>query len=338
MGFEDRATALVATAAKIARLQELTLDAGVLESSTASLIQTGASEDFGQTYDYYTLMLEVPIPVYVAVDGVRSELEKRIHKQIGQLTRTEPNNRVTEVVISPVMEEDFRPSSPTPEEPAIEEEEAPSFWQKGCFRVFVSHTSPNKVKAHALKQALAAYHIAAFVAHDDIEPAKQWEAEIERALRTSDALAAIMTPDFVESRWCDQEVGFAIGRGKLVVPLCSETIPHGFLGKYQSLKTKGLLATAVAQQLFDLLLENTLTSQRMTDAVVDRMANSGSFEISRRTIGLLEKVPRLSDSQVTKLIQSTESNHQVREAIGVPARIQRLVARVAKNRTASGID
>ena len=192
MGFEEMAPALVATAAKIARLQDLTFDADVLESASASLIQTGSSEDYGQTYDFYTLMLEIPIPIYVAVDEVRTELEKRIHKRIDQLVRTERSNRITEVVISPVLAERSRPPSPTPQEGSLEEE-PPSFWQPGCFRLFISHTSANKVRAHALKDNLTEYHVAAFVAHDDIEATKEWEAEIERALRTSDALAAIIT-------------------------------------------------------------------------------------------------------------------------------------------------
>jgi hypothetical protein len=332
MGFEEMASALVATAAKIARLQDLPVDADVLESATASLIQTGSSEEnyYGQSCDYFTLMLEVPIPVYVAVDEVRSQLEKRIHNRIDQLVRAERSNRITEVVISPVLAEHARPERPAPQEGVLEEE-PPSFWQPGCFRLFISHTSANKVRAHALKQALTEYHIAAFVAHDDIVPTKEWEAEIERALRTTDALAAIMTADFVESRWCDQEVGFVFGRGKLIIPLCSDTIPHGFLGKYQRLLTKGLLASVVAGQLFNVLLSHPLTCQRMTDALVDRMASSTSFAISRRAMPLLEKLTRLSDSQVAKLVQSSESNRQVREVDGIPSRIQRLVARVGKS-------
>jgi hypothetical protein len=172
--------------------------------------------------------------------------------------------------------------------------------------------------------------VAAFVAHDDIEPTKEWEAEIERALRTTDALAAIITKDFVESKWCDQEVGYAVGRGKLAVPLCSETDPHGFLGKYQKLSIKGLVPDVVAARLFDALLSHPLTSQRMTDALVDRMANSGSFAISKSTMPLLEKVSRLNDSQVAKLIQAVDDNKQVRDALGIPPRVRELVTRVAK--------
>jgi len=335
MGFEERARALVATAAKIARLQELSLDADVLDSSSASLILTGSSEDWGQSVDYYTLMLEVPIPTYVAIDEVRTSLEKRIRSRIAELVRTEPSNRVTEVVISPILAE--QPKSSEPAEPiatnGATEEEPPSFWQSGYFRLFISHTSANKESAHRLKQALGEYHVAAFVAHDDIEPTKEWEAEIERALRTMDALAAIITSDFLASRWCDQEVGFAFGRGKLVVPICKDAIPHGFLGKYQGCKTQGLVPSAVAEQLFNLLLSNVLTAQRMTDAIVDRMVNSISFDMSRRTMTLLAKIPRLNDSQVTRLVQSTESNRQVREAIGVPDRIQRLVKQIGKTKT-----
>jgi hypothetical protein len=238
---------------------------------------------------------------------------------------------ITEVVISPILAGESRPVEPRPAEGEEEEaEEAPSFWQPGFFRLFISHTSANKDSAHRLKQALAPYQIAAFVAHDDIEPTKQWEAEIERALRTMDALSAIITSDFYESRWCDQEVGFAFGRGKLVVPLCKDAIPHGFLGKYQGFQAKGLLASAVAEQLADILIGHALTAQRMADALVERMATSGSWKASKHTIGLLEKVPRLSDSQVAKLIQSAETNPEVRDAIGVPYRIQRLVAKIGK--------
>src|SRR5271156_2362587 len=258
MGFEDSAAALVATAAKIARLQGATPEADVLDAATASIVQTGYNEGWGERVDFYTLMLEVPIPVYAAIEG-RTPLEKRLQSRVAELVRTMPGSRITEVVISPVLAESSRPVQLDRTDSQVEEE-PPSFWQPGCFRLFISHTSAHKESAHRLKEGLAQYHVAAFVAHDDIEPAKEWEAEIERALRTTDALAAIITTDFVASRWCDQEVGFAFGRQKLVVPLCKDATPHGFLGKYQGCKTQGQLASAVAEQVFDLLLANELTS------------------------------------------------------------------------------
>lgn len=44
---------------------------------------------------------------------------------------------------------------------------------------------------------------------------------------------------------------------------------------------------------------------------------------------LLEKVPHLNNSQVTKLIQSIEINDQVEYATRIPERIRTLVSRLA---------
>lgn len=327
--FEDRAKALAATAGKIARLQDVKFEADILEQSIASLVQTGSQEDWGEITDFYTFMLEVPISTYAAIDDQREHLEKAICARVQQLVRTQPGKRITEVVISPIIADESRPVNSSLEEGEAQEE-LPSFWQAGFFRLFISHTSATKDSAHRLKQALAEYNVAAFVAHDDIEPTKEWEAEIERALRTMDALAGIISSDFFESRWCDQEVGFAFGRSKLVVPICKDAIPHGFLGKYQGFKAQGLAPSAVAEKLIDILVGHSLTAQRMADALVERMATSRSWDISKRTVALLEKVRRLNESHVAKLVQSTENNSQVRDAFGVAERIQQLVTRIGK--------
>lgn len=332
--FEDRAKALAATAGKIARLQDAKFEADILEHSIASLVQTGSQEDWAEVRDFYTLMLEVPIPTYVVIDDERESLEKSICRRVQQLVRTQFGKLITEVVISPILAEESRPVEINQEGDKAQEE-APSFWQAGFFRLFISHTSSNRDSAHRLKQSLAEYNVAAFVAHDDIEPTKEWEAEIERALRTMDALAAIISPDFFESRWCDQEVGFAFGRSKLVVPICKDAIPHGFLGKYQGFKAQGLVPSAVADKLTNILVNHSLTAQRMADALVERMATSGSWEVSKRTMTLLEKVPRLNESQIAKLMQSAEDNSEVRNAFGVPSRIQDLVTRIGKGKPAT---
>ncbi len=327
--FEEKAKKFAATAAKIAAMQGEHLEATVLRESSATLVPTGSQDQWDETVDFYTLMLEVPLNTYAAADPYREGLEQSIRQRITQLIRTDPGHAITEVVISPVLEEELRPAEPSMEEGGVQEE-VPSFWQPGFFRLFISHTSANKDSAHRLKAALADYKVAAFVAHDDIEPTKQWEAEIERALRTLDAMSAIITPDFFQSRWCDQEVGIAIGRGKLVVPLCKEAIPHGFLGKYQGFQTKGLLPAVVAEQLVDILIGHPLSADRMADALVERMATSKNWDTSRRTMTLLEKAVRLNNSQVAKLVQAIEANSQVSGANRVPERIRALVSRIGK--------
>ncbi len=326
--FEEKAKKLAATAATIAAMQGEDLEAKVLRQSIATLVQTGSQWD--GTISLYTLMLEIPIDTYAAAEPHRESLEARIRGRAAQIIRTDPGYEITQVVISPILEEEFRPPQPAPKETDAHEE-VPSFWQPGFLRLFISHTHANKETAHRLKATLASYRVAAFVAHDDIEPTKEWEAQIELALRTMDAMAAIITPDFVQSRWCDQEVGFAIGRGKLVVPLCKDdAIPHGFLGKHQAFKISGLLPAAVAQELARILVEHPLSSERMMDALVERMATSKNWETSKRTMQLLEKGMPLNTSHVARLVQSIDANQQVASAPGVAERIRKLVSQAGK--------
>jgi len=95
----------------------------------------------------------------------------------------------------------------------IESATKPTYWKEEQPRVFISHLASIKTKAKNLKSALADYSIISFVAHEDIEPTKEWQTEIEIGLSTMDALIALLTPGFKESNWTDQEVGVAIGRG-----------------------------------------------------------------------------------------------------------------------------
>jgi|SRR5579863_5034477 len=322
--FEEKAQDFASVAAQIARAQGADPEATVLENSTASLI-LGGSDINGSPY--YTLTLEIPIATYVQIEQSRERLEKAIGARVRPIVRRYPERWISEVIITPELTAASRPSAP-PLENGQEEEESPSFWQTGSFRLFISHTSANKTSAHNLKAALGRYSIAAFVAHDDIEPIREWQLEIERALRTSDALAAIITPDFVDSRWCDQEVGFAFGRGKLVVPLCKESVPHGFLGKYQGFQAKGLLAADVAEQLFQILLEHPLSQDRMADTLVDGMATAKSFQFARDIMPLLERVPKLTQPQIARLVQSITENGQVGNAGRIPERIRALAVRV----------
>jgi hypothetical protein len=108
-------------------------------------------------------------------------------------------------------------------------------WEEGYYKLFLSHTSANKALAKEIRDRLRLFGIDAFVAHEDIKPTKEWEEEIERALSTCDGMLAMVTPDFIESEFCDQEVGYAMGRGLLVIALMRGAKPYGFVSKWQGM-------------------------------------------------------------------------------------------------------
>ena len=94
-----------------------------------------------------------------------------------------------------------------------------TFWEPSHFKLFLSHLSSFKQTTGKLQAALRKFGISAFVAHVEIEPTREWLDEIEAGLHSMDALAAILMPGFKESNWTDQEVGVAVGRGVLIIPI-----------------------------------------------------------------------------------------------------------------------
>jgi hypothetical protein len=106
-------------------------------------------------------------------------------------------------------------------------------------RLFVTHLATYRAFAGELQEALLPLGISCFVAHNDIEPTLEWQAQIETALATCDALVALLHAKFHESKWTDQEIGFAMGRG---VPACTVRLgetPYGFIGRFQAFNGNG---------------------------------------------------------------------------------------------------
>jgi hypothetical protein len=143
----------------------------------------------------------------------------------------------------------------------------PEAWRNTSdFRLFISHISKDKGIAQRLKEALAANSIAGFVAHEDIEPAAAWEREIERALWTMDAMVAVLTEGFCNSHWCQQEVGFALGRGVKVISFKWGEDPVGFLSKDQALPRRDRTAEQIAAEIDRLLTKDGRTVDRLAAA------------------------------------------------------------------------
>lgn len=329
MALTDRLPALLRTAEQMALLQGSETSARVLSEARPSLLLSGVDEWNG-IVQLYTLVLEIPVATYVELLTERSELERKILERVKLQTRFEANESVSEVVISPLPVEESVIRKGNSEATGDDLELTPAFWQNGYFRLFVSHVSDHGVIANELKESLAQFQIAAFVAHTDIQPTTEWQNEIESALRTMDALTAMLTPEFLNSCWCDQEVGYALGRNRFVLALRIGADPHGFMAKIQGLSVNGLGADEMAERIFNVLISHESTTQRMTESLVERLVKSRSFESSKRTIQLVEKAKHLNNDQVARLLGAISENVDVREAYGVPDRIRMLVKRIGE--------
>lgn len=209
-----------------------------------------------------------------------------------------------------------------------------SIWTPDYFRLFLSHVATYKVQAQQLKDALKLYNVSCFVAHTDIKPTRAWQDEIEEALNTMDALAALLTTDFHQSNWTDQEVGFAMGRGILVIPLRYDHDPYGFIGKYQGYAIRGKQVTKVTQDIVSILATHQSTSLRMAQALVRRLEEANNWESSKRTMTLLEECVQFDEDLLKRMEKTIKENSQVRDAWGIPERIQTLVKKFREEKRA----
>lgn len=210
--------------------------------------------------------------------------------------------------------------------------DAAHLWEEGHFRLFLSHISSVKQLMSEIREALTSKGIDVFVAHEDIEPTKEWVSEIELALETCDALAAFLTDDFHGSFWTDQEVGLCVKRRILIIPVKIDRDPYGFLGRYQALNAKGHDANWIAEALFKLLLNHELAADRMAQAVVRLFEQSDSFAEAKQNLNYVKRIKRWTPALLRGLDEAIESNGQIRGAFGVPEQIRRIVQTHSKGK------
>jgi hypothetical protein len=204
---------------------------------------------------------------------------------------------------------------------------SPDFWEDDFYRLFISHRSEDKVEVGALQNALSNCGISAFVAHVDITPSREWQEQIELALRTCDGLLAYLTPEFHGSQWTDQEIGFAIARGARVIPLERGTLPYGFMGKYQALRTGPLDNLRVAIEIMELVMNDPRSGPSFAELIISKLESSKGYSTSSSCMSALEALPVIKPSEFTRLNAAFTSNDQFNGVRGMNGRIKRLFSK-----------
>ena len=182
------------------------------------------------------------------------------------------------------------------------------FWHPNHFRLFLCHLSTFKEKTAQLQKTLEEYGISSFVAHEDIEPTTEWQDEIEKALFSMDALAAILTPKFNESKWTGQEVGVAVGRGSLIIPIRKGMDPYGFIGKYQGMQGDGKTIKQVAERVFRILSNHPKTNEKLAGDLIHQITLANNVEDATKKLNLLRSFETLPQKHLEKIRENCIGN------------------------------
>lgn len=211
-------------------------------------------------------------------------------------------------------------------------------WASNPVRVFISHCHEDAMFVSDVRDLLKGFGIDAFVAHNDINPTKRWRDTIRVALSTCDFMMALLHERFHESQWCDQEVGWALGRGIPVMPIRregqNEDRRDGFLEEHQDLGLAANRAGAewfVAKKLFEHILAEPTMREISTQALIQAFVNSNAFDTTRWLWGYIAQVPTFGPEQLRTLETAAQENRQIFDAIyqqkHVPDLIELLVAK-----------
>lgn len=189
----------------------------------------------------------------------------------------------------------------------------PSCWQCPGLRLFVSHLSKDKIEISELKTELLNWNILAFVAHEDIEPTKEWEKEIESALHTMDAMLVFLTNDFKGSNWTGQEIGFAVCRRVPIIPIRRGTDPYGFIGRIQGLNPKSILGYSLAKEIVLRLHSNPSVRTKILDAMISKFETSESFAEAKSNFLSLKEFAGYTPAQLIRIERVQKENRQVED-------------------------
>lgn len=200
------------------------------------------------------------------------------------------------------------------------------FWLEGHFRLFLSHVSAVRESASHLQDALKAYAISSFVAHKDIEPTAEWQDEIEKALLSMHGLGAIMSPEFRQSAWCDQEIGVAFGRGILIVPVMRGSEPHGFIGKFQEINAQGKTVAEVAESMFRVLASHPKTKFNLANALIHQVLYAGDEPKALHFLSLLRRAGKPPQDILEKLRENVRDRELLTSSTKILNQLNQLLA------------
>ena len=96
-------------------------------------------------------------------------------------------------------------------------------------KVFISHSFSDNGLAREFANSLHQRGVKVWLDSNDLQSGRSWREGIEKALRESNVIVLLVTPDTIKRPNLFFEVGAAIGMGKPLIPVLSEDMDSALL-------------------------------------------------------------------------------------------------------------
>lgn len=197
------------------------------------------------------------------------------------------------------------------------------------FQVFLSYASEDLAFAEALADALESEGLRTFLAPRGVSGGSDWRVRLRDELDHCNACIAVLTDAFRRSRWCDQEVGYAMGSGRPVIPVrpaSTDPAPYGLLGSIQAVPFDGLPAAQRATAVFDALLGRHETHQHLVEVAVAGLGVEREIGAVRKWVDRLERLRgALSPMQRSQLKEILRRNATIVLDLDIRSRLTEML-------------
>ena len=266
-------------------------------------------DNWNEGHYSFCLHLQLPMNVFAPNEERINGIEKIVLKALNVIFNGISYQSISSVTVKPIVDESHFVNTldkPTPDD-------IDRVWGEAPFKVFLSHSSKYKDRVFQLKQELNYYGLSCFVAHEDVEPTLEWEKEIKYALNSTNLLIVLLTPDFHDRLWTDQEVGIALGRNIPLIYVKLGRDPYGFMGKIQALKGDFEDIINLSINLVRVLLKKPECSELMHESLVVSLEKAYLYDIARKVIAMIVETTAFSKAQMQRIKASYLNNSQVSE-------------------------
>ena len=188
--------------------------------------------------------------------------------------------------------------------------------QSSPLRVFASHLSASKLYVSQFRDQLQAHGIDLFVAHSSIEVSKRWADVIEDNLSGCHAAIIFLEEGSKDSDWCDQEVGWLLGRNIPIYTLMLDGARlYGPLAELQGIPAQtdrypGPLVNAAVS----FFRSEPSIAPNVTESLVQGLVSSFSWDNTRRVWEQIKHLRELTPDQVQRIENAIPENQELEAA------------------------
>lgn len=177
--------------------------------------------------------------------------------------------------------------------------------------MFASHISRERRFVGDVETALRSYGVELFVAHDSIPMDAEWQPEIAEALSRCHAGVAFIHSGFSLSAYCQQEVGWLLGRGVPLARLMSGEAPAALLSQRQGKPIDALGAEEVAAEIITFARERDELRSHLITSLSNALVGSSTYNMTDRIWKSLPDSHGLTEKQAETILLAAEVNSQV---------------------------